>query len=98
MLVTLFASLCGCASSTVRRAPCFDGWTTDSSGASKIKRLSQAERTDLSQMTPQGQAIVCVHEMPSGELIIISRGRRLETTQVARDSAGYRVVERGTII
>jgi len=98
ILLALLGGLSGCASVTSRGVPCFDGWTTDPSGPSTVRRLSRTERADLTQLTPNRQAIVCVHQMPSGELIVISDGRQLETTSVIREGAGYRVVARGAIV
>ena len=53
------------------KAPCHDGWTTDSSGPSVSLSTKDIPAGIISQMEPLGD-IVCAHSMPSGRVVVLS--------------------------
>lgn len=103
LLCFAFASLSvfqtGCASSPANEAPCFDGWSIDQSGASRVLTPDAAQTAALLAINPSDEKAVCYHVMPSGEVIVITTGAGPLHAYRARPSKdGYELGGKETIV
>lgn len=76
-MILIYASIMsiigGCASSDESiQAPCYDGWIVDASGSSKIWDPERTTREELLAVIGAEHQVVCFHQMPSGEVVVIS--------------------------
>ena len=100
LIAALLASpLLSCATAPAQEFPCYDGWNTDSSGASVLWEPGEDELQRIRQAVPDGAPVACIHRMPSGRVLALYplEGRRRFLSLVPHDG-GYEVVERGFIV
>lgn len=89
----------GCASSPVQTAPCFDGWSIDASGSSKLWSPGAGQAAKLRAIDPQGEPVACYHMMPSGEIIVLTSGEGdIHSYHASPTSDGYVLGVTGTVI
>jgi hypothetical protein len=92
-------ALANCASVPPGVVPCFDGWTTDDSGPSRLWTPSTAEKGRLAALLEPQERLACVHRMPSGKLILITRDAgRTRTAEVRASGDGFELMDRGSVV
>jgi len=92
----LVVSACATPPSLV---PCYDGWTTDESGSSKLWKPSAPERAKLMALLEPGEQLACVHRMPSGKFMLVTREGHVTRTLDVRASDGeFEAGERGVVV
>lgn len=91
--------LTSCATRYVRDAPCYDGWTGDQSGRSVLWSPTSAVFREIEQMIPAGQLLQCIHRMPSGRLVVLSKSSEsVHTLELLPSGSGYEIIERGWVV
>ena len=98
-LPALVAVLAGCATVPSGFAPCYDGWTSDESGRSVVYRPAPAERDAIAAAAGANGPVACVHRMPSGRLVVLTRkDRQTLALTLAPADGGYRLVEKEAVV
>lgn len=98
-LTMTLAAACHTAPTARPNAPCFDGWTTDESGKSKVWTPDEAEALALRAINPTDEAAVCYHLMPSGRVIVLTDGIDvIHTYQATPISGGYALTSSGSVV
>jgi hypothetical protein len=91
--------LAACVSSGVRDAPCYDGWTGDQSGRSVLWSPPSADLREIEELIPQDQELQCIHRMPSGRLVVLSKSDEgVHSLELLTSSDEYQIIERGWVV
>lgn len=95
----LLVALSGCATTSTQSVPCFDGWTRDEAGVSMVVPAGDPRYARYAEYVAPDSSIVCMHQMPTGRLVLLSEGRGAVHFVVLDPVAGGHVVsERGSVI
>lgn len=93
LLVSL--ALSGCAQKQLGPT-CYDGWSTDEVGASKVLYPSAEERRRILKAIGTGTSVECFHSLARGGIAVVFDDRSVVT--VRKSSNGYDVLDRGTVV
>ncbi len=88
-----------CATTSKSEAPCFDGWTSDSSGPSIVWLPSQSEAVKLQELLADDSPVVCYHQLPSGKIIVLTkRDGVVYFTTIMPEDDGFEIVDSGIVL
>ena len=89
-----------CASKQLRDAPCYDGWTSDTSGRSSLWSPEDNDTfTAIASLISTQETLECIHRLPSGRLVVLTTSENfVHTTELIPSGSGYSIGERGYVV
>ncbi len=99
LVACLGVASCLTAPTRSLEAPCFDGWSTDRSGKSKVWTPSDAQVAALDAIRPNKEPAACYHLMPSGQVTVLTIGAdAIHSYTAAPADSGFELLSTGTLV